>query len=452
MSTPRLWPVVVVLSVLIWIVTTTDGRHVFVKEALSDAFDSQAEHFLRGDVDVAGEAIRWEGMVIDGHARMYFGAFPAFLRMPLNAVYPDGRGAWSRISGFLAGEIALLAFAGLLSDALKISALSARARTWLGSVCLLGFIFGTPLLLLLSELSIYNEAIVWGFAWSMAALFFAWRSRAAEGRSLVICLIAFSICSGACVLSRITYGAPLLMIAALLAFLLIRKRQPRLLPALLLPLAICLCFYLWLSYARFGNFSGIALNHYVNPTHREFTRTHSVFSLQRIPSSVLDYFGLDFPSVEAHPPFLRAGRHAPARSELYSMNASETYLPVTWAASWLLVGGILGASYLFRRDRADLFERGSAAAFGCQSIGILSYFVLAQRYSMDLYPFMIFCFLVFLRRSTNLLPRVYPVLIGLVALSVTINSLATISWLLDGDQNIQPEIHAIWSGLMGRPQ
>ena len=37
-----------VLSVLIWIIATTDGRHVFVKEALSDAFDSQAEHFLRG--------------------------------------------------------------------------------------------------------------------------------------------------------------------------------------------------------------------------------------------------------------------------------------------------------------------------------------------------------------------------------------------------------------------
>src|SRR6266403_3556004 len=136
---PRLWPAVLILSVLIWIIATTDGRHVFVKEVLGDAFDSQAENFLRGNLDVAGEAIRWEGIVINGHARMYFGPFPAFLRMPLNAVHPAGKGAWSRISGFLAGEIALFGFAGLLMDALKISALSSHGRTWLGSACLVGF-------------------------------------------------------------------------------------------------------------------------------------------------------------------------------------------------------------------------------------------------------------------------------------------------------------------------
>ena len=64
---------------------------------------------------------------------MYFGPFPALLRMPWNLIYPAGRGAWSRISGFLAAELALFAFAGLLTDALKTSALSPRKRTWFGS-------------------------------------------------------------------------------------------------------------------------------------------------------------------------------------------------------------------------------------------------------------------------------------------------------------------------------
>ena len=450
MEGPRLWPVALALSALIWIITTTDGRHVFVHEALSDAFDSQAEHFLHGDVDVADEAVRWEGIVINGHARMYFGPFPSFLRMPLNAIYPAGRGAWSRISGFLAAEIALFAFAGLLADALKISALSSRGRMWLGSACLVGFLFGTPLLLLLGNLSIYNEAIIWGFAWSIAGLLFAWRCRNAAGRALTLYLIAFSICSGACLLSRVTYGAPLVVIAAMLAFLLIREKKPRLLPALLVPLGICLIFCLGLSYARFGNFTGISSNHYVNPTHREFLRTHSVFSLWRVPYSFADYFSWQLPVFQNRAPFIWAGRHAVDHPELYSITASETYLPVTWTASWLLLGGTLGMIALVRRSSADWFELGCGVAFFCEAIGILSYFCLAQRYSMDLYPFLIFCFLIFLRYSKRLLPRIYPVLIGLVAVSITVNSMATISWLLDAEQNIQPETHEILNQLVGR--
>jgi hypothetical protein len=51
----------------------------------------------------------------------------------------------------------------------------------LGNACMLGFAFGSPLLLLLGNLFIYDEAIVWGLAWSLAALYFALRSREAEG-------------------------------------------------------------------------------------------------------------------------------------------------------------------------------------------------------------------------------------------------------------------------------
>jgi len=54
--------VALVLSALIWIIATAGGRQIFVKEVLGDAFDSQAEHFLRGNVDVDGDAIRWEAI------------------------------------------------------------------------------------------------------------------------------------------------------------------------------------------------------------------------------------------------------------------------------------------------------------------------------------------------------------------------------------------------------
>ena len=68
--------------------------------------------------------------------------------------------------------------------ALRSSQLSPRWQNWLGNACLVGFALGSPLLLLLGNLSIYDEAIIWGLAWSLAALYFACRSRTAEGAAL----------------------------------------------------------------------------------------------------------------------------------------------------------------------------------------------------------------------------------------------------------------------------
>jgi len=134
---PKILPVILVLGVLFWIVATTGGRQVFVKEVLGEAYDSQAEHFLRGDVGVDIDAIRHEALIVNGKVRMYFGPFPAFVRMPLNYIYPNGRGYWSRICGFCAGMIALSAFAGLVRMCLRSSQLLPRWQNWLGNVCLI---------------------------------------------------------------------------------------------------------------------------------------------------------------------------------------------------------------------------------------------------------------------------------------------------------------------------
>src|SRR5437016_10226379 len=174
---PRFLPLILLLSVLLWVFTTTGGRQVFVKEVLGGAYDSQAEYFLRGDVDVDADAIGHEAMIVNGKVRMYFGPFPALLRIPLNFIYPAGHGKWSRISGFCAGVIALFAFAGLMRTALCSSPLSLRARDWLGNACVIGFALASPLLLLLGNLSIYDEAIICGFALSLDAFFFALLTR-----------------------------------------------------------------------------------------------------------------------------------------------------------------------------------------------------------------------------------------------------------------------------------
>jgi hypothetical protein len=66
------------------------GDEIFVREVFSRASYSQAEHFLHGDVSLDVNAIVHEVLIVDGKARMYFGLFPAFLRIPLNYIYPSG--------------------------------------------------------------------------------------------------------------------------------------------------------------------------------------------------------------------------------------------------------------------------------------------------------------------------------------------------------------------------
>ena len=435
---------------LLWAFTTTGGRQIFVNETLGGAYDSQAEHFIRGDVDVDVDAIGHESMLVNDHVRMYFGPLPAFVRIPLNFVCPGGHGRWSRIAGFGAALIALFAFAGLIRMALCSSPLSSRARNWLGNACITGFAFGSPLLLLLGNLSIYGEAIIWGLALSLAALFFALRCRRAKGSAVTRALLGFSFCAGGALLSRVTFGAPFILIAPLLALGIPRGNRVANLAVLVLPLGGALLFSFWLSYAKFGSFTGVNYDYYINPIHADFAHKHGVFSPRRIPYSFADYFSLRFPKLEREPPFVRADRHFYDYPSLYSNDFSEVYVSLLWSSHWLIFGAIMGIICLVRSNKADLFERGAGVALCAQFLCILSYFALAQRYAADLYPFLIFCFVVFLSSGGIILFRIRHLLLGLIVLSVFVNSLATVSWLVDADQNVPAETKAAWEKLLGR--
>src|SRR5262249_1546099 len=157
-----------------------------------------------------------------------------------------------------------------------------------------------------------------------------------------------------------------------------------------------LVFYLWLSYARFGSLAGVNFDYYINPTHSEFAHKFGIFSPRRIPYSFADYFSVRLPSLRRESPFVVADRHPYGYSSLYSNNFSEVYLSLLWCSPWLILGAIMGIVYLVQKNGADALQRGMAIALFTQFILILSYYLLAQRYAADLYPFLIFCLIVFL--------------------------------------------------------
>jgi len=439
---PNLLPVAIVLALLLWVIATTGGHEIFVNEVLGDAYDSQGEHFLRGDVGVDVAASRWETMMVNGKARIYFGPFPAFARMPLNYIYPDGRGAWSRFCGFCAGILALAALAGLLQTALRSSSLSARWQNWVGSACLVGFVFGSPLLFFVGSPTIYNEAILWGFAWSVAALYFALRSREADGAALTWSLLAFSCCAGAALLSRATFGAPFLLIAGLLGIQLFQRRRLRDLVPLLVPLAAALVFYVILTYAKFGHLSGMPLDYSINQDQRNFALKHGIFSIVRVPYSFADYFFLRYPEPQHEFPFLRVVWRYFNHPNLYVMPFTETHLSIIWSSSWLLVGAIIGL-ILLGRESTDVLDRGMAISLLAQVILILSFMGLCQRYTAEIFPFLIFCFIIFLRKGGLVLVRMQYTILGFVALCTIINTLSTAFWLAH-DTNLPIETRTFW--------
>jgi hypothetical protein len=446
---PKLFPLMVVIGGLLWIIATTGGYQVFVAELLGKAYDSQAEHFLRGDVGVDVDTIQHEAMFVNGRWRMYFGPFPAFLRIPLNFVYPDGRGHWSRISGFSAGMIALAAFAGLIRMALRASELSRGWQNCLGNAALVGFAFGSPLLLLVANVSLYDEAIIWGFALSLAALFFTLRAQQTEGAALTFALAGFATCAGGALLSRVTFGAPFILIAPILALSVWPKKRITNLTLLLLPLLAALAFYLWLSYARFGNLLGVNYDYYINPRDKAFIHNFGVFNLRRIPYSLADYFSLRLPSFYREPPFLVVGRYwydyRSGYTSLFMNPFSEVYVSLLWCSPWLIFGAIIGIVCLFRPKGAGLFERAVAIALFAQCVCILSFYGLTQRYATELYPFLIFCFFMFLKSRGVFFAATRYAIIGLVAISTAVNVLSTASWLTTVDSSVPKETRLFWS-------
>jgi hypothetical protein len=262
-------------------------------------------------------------------------------------------------------------------------------------------------------------------------------------------LLAFSFCAGAALLSRGTFGAPFVLIAPLLAIHLFHRQPVGNITALVLPLGAALAFYLFLSYARFGDFSGMNMRYNINPVQRDFAIEHGLFRIERVPYSFADYFFLRRPELQREAPFLIANRKDYDHENLYVMPFTETYSSLLWSSSWILLGAVIGVAMLLRPEGADGVDRAIAAVFLLQVIVILSFMGLAQRYLAELFPFLTFVFLIFLRQGKIAFQLRY-LFIGLVVVSVVINLLSTVSWLVEADMNVPEVTRAKWNQFLGR--
>jgi hypothetical protein len=306
------------------------------------------------------------------------------------------------------------------------------------------------MLLFLADVSIYHEAIFWGLAWSLAGLYYADRSRRRSGGALTRSLLAYAFCAGAALFSRVTFGAPLFLIAPFLAFgLLRREHRIRNLAALLLPLGIAGLCHLWLNYAKFGDFVGAGIQYHTNPVQREFALKHGLFRLERVPYSLADYVYLRRPLRQPLAPYLKTTQQSYNHPTLYVMPFTETYSSLVWCASWIVLGALIGIVFLLFPKRSSGIDRAIAMMLFAQIIAICSFMGLAQRYIAEFFPFLIFSFVLFLRCGPAVF-RLRYVIVALVLASAIINSLSTIGWLVEVDANTPPDVRARWTAFLGR--
>ena len=169
-----------------------------------------------------------------------------------------------------------------------------------------------------------------------------------------------------------------------------------------------------------------------------------------MPYSFADYVVLRTPKLQLQAPFLKANRQDYHHENLYVMPFTETYSSLLWSSSWILLGGVIGVAMLLRPGGADGVDRAVAAILLLQIIVILSFMGLAQRYLAEFFPFLIFVFCIFLRQG-KVAFQLRHLFTGLVVLSVLINSLTTVSWLVEADMNVPAPTLAKWKYFLGRP-
>ena len=370
-------------------------------------FDLQARAFLDGRWDVPTGSVGFEGFLIDGRTHVYFGPWPALLRLPLLALT-------DRFDGRLTTLSMLLAMAVLTVAAYRLN-VTVRAfvrggtpvsrREIVTTAGLAVAVLSGPPLWLGSLAVVHHEAILWGLAFTVAAIDAAgrWLLRPTRVRLCAVAALgAAAISSRQSVGIAVVAGLALVAIAAGVARLRPDRAGPdaaRSARLPILPVAL-VCGVLLVVGAvpnliRFGNPFGPPMDRHIETLafaeRREFLAANdgAYFGLQFVPTTLLQYARPDALDLRVDFPWLDYPRGGP------SVVGDVTFDDLDWSSSVpvampvLVVIAIPGVAWLVgavrRRDRgrwlAALWVGTWAGA-----VGVLTSGYVAHRYVVDLMP------------------------------------------------------------------
>jgi hypothetical protein len=364
------------LMVHLWLLTA--GRFdVFARRPGADFFDAQADAWLHGRWWVPRSVVGIEGFVVDGNTHMYFGPFPALLRLPV-ALVGGAPGRLTVVSMLLAAGAATWAAVRLFRQ------LTGDAPRWVAAALAFVVPAGTTLAFLSGLTLVYHEAAVWGIATALLSFTFLVDAvERAATRDLVLTTAAVT----ACALSRVSVAfGPIIALGLLVLVRALRVRRVR--PALALPL-VPIGAMAAVNMVRFGTLVSVPFRQQVqssiDPHRPAFFAANggSFFNLDFLPTTVFHYLqplGLRpsgwWPFVEFPPPGRVLGS---ATFDLVDRTAS---IPATMPAFVLLA--LVGAVVVVRRGTlaTRLVAVGGVLAAG----PVLVFGYVANRYLADFVP------------------------------------------------------------------
>jgi hypothetical protein len=395
-------------------------------EVLGTAYDYLAKSFLEFNADVPADSVGIEGIQNRGKTFVYYGPFPALLRIIPNLIFPEMFGHWSRTSCLIANILSLIWLTMITQLALtKNSQLSLFKQGWLLTYMLLAFGLASPLIFLVSDSMLYVEAISWGLSlsllglWSILSCLF---SKHFSRKHLII----LSTAAALALLTRITFAIPLYL---MLVYFVVREFHTHRsnstqysmliwpLLIILLPASGGVLMQLWYNWARFDSpFIFLAYQMvYPNPAHYG-----GETNLLRIPISLYNFFSIRVDALTSNPPYILSLKPVFTSARLY-MPWNERIISLTLTAPWMVISALIGA-YSFLRSEKNIEWKICALVFLLQATMILSWHYFTYRYVAELLPLMVF-FIVFALTKYDFFAK--PHYIRAALLMLMIGTLAT---------------------------
>jgi hypothetical protein len=415
-----------------WLVT--DGTFNFLQSApFSNFYDVQARSLLRGTWSMPASVLSIEGIRTGGRTVMYYGPVPAIMRIPVLLFTHRFDGRLTQPS-LLIGFIVALTFASLLCWRIRGLVRGpvdlGKVECWLtaGLVVVIGL--GSVLFFLGSTAQIYEEAEMWGAAFTLGAFYsligFLENPRAAR-------LVSTGVFATAAMLTRGSVGAgPLVAIgfvALVYLLALAADRLPRLearahsvagllgvrLPAkpgpflagLAAAAGVPLVLYVWVNEIKFGTPFSIPISRQVfslESAHRRAVLASnggSLFGLKFLPTNLLQYVRPDALAVTKLFPFLFfPGKALVLGHLLYDARDWTSSIPACMPVLFVLA--VLGLVVVYKprskeRSGATAAARATDLAMlriplvgaAAGTYGILTIAFIAQRYLADAMPLLV---------------------------------------------------------------
>jgi 4-amino-4-deoxy-L-arabinose transferase-like glycosyltransferase len=419
--------------VYLWLITHGTFQLIASEDpvTLSTAYDSLGQHLLQGSSAVDRNSIGWEAFPSKGRTVMYFGPFPAFVRIAISALVPGWSGRLARLSCFLAASLSLFVVAAIARrELVENTTCPVRLKAALLYGTILGFGLASPLFLHASMAAIYHEAIWWGLFWNLFGLWLLFRVRLSGIKTRHVALLG--VATGFAMLSRITFALPLFLGLAYWSFTILRER-PRALPMVvrsLIPFALMVSFQVWYNYDRFDQFFVMVdwKNYALNTPEREQNGTfNAVRTVPAFRAYVLPYSD----NVNASYPWLLPRRLRSQSGGLFSTSQDEFLTALLLTCPWLLLTASIGAAGAVTDREAHsvlllLF-------FLLEALLVLSYYWVTQRYILEFVPLLLAGHVLFLRwvgRSKRTAAVITTALVVLLPLCAFTTEITTFAWSL----------------------